>query len=204
MVTDKFAAPASVAAKEIGTNLFRSFILPKDHAVYDREKATSAYSELLGHTTMAVPWAAVFEQKVKDLDIQLRGLKLVEERADAAENQVEALGKEVSSLNKRITMLKSGRDAVRMDLNLAFARLGRKTDKLKASHKAEKKARKLVILSEDRSFFASFDEAVCRAHAAGFEYKQLLDEGMEDPITRPEEHDVPPEVSSGSESELSN
>ncbi|KAK1368311.1 hypothetical protein POM88_034403 [Heracleum sosnowskyi] len=170
----RFAAEAPLAVKEIGTDMCRAFILPKDRSVYDRAGASSACSELLGHITMVIPWATTVEQKVKDLDLQLRGLKLAEEMGETAEGQLDALHKEVSSKAK-----------------------------LRASRRAEKKAQKLVFMSEDQGFTAGYEEVIRKAHAAGMDYKLLLEEGMEDPIRRPEEPDVPPVVSSDPESDLS-
>lgn len=68
---------------------------------------------------------------------------------------------------------------------------------------SEKKANKLLTLSEDRSFAAGFDEAVKRAHSTGLDYKVILGEDFEDPVIREPEPDVPLEVSSGPETDLS-
>lgn len=79
----------------------------------------------------------------------------------------------------------------------------RRTDQAKKSRRLLKKTNKKLTLVEDRGYQAGFDEAVKRVHAKGWAYKEIL--GLfEDPITRPEEPDLPLEVSSGSESELSN
>ncbi|KAK1361067.1 hypothetical protein POM88_045541 [Heracleum sosnowskyi] len=152
---------------------------------------------------MAVPWAASLEQKVKDLDLQIRGLRLTEERAEAAEGQLETMEKEVSSLQQRLAQVVTDRDNVKNDLDASFARLNRVKSRLRDSRKAEKKAQKLVLISEDRGFTAGFEEVIRKAHAAGIDHKLLLEEGMEDPIGRPEEPDVPPVVSSDPESEMS-
>ncbi|KAK1360682.1 hypothetical protein POM88_045156 [Heracleum sosnowskyi] len=203
MTTDRFGVPAPAASKELGVDLCRAFVLPQDRPVYDNTDALGACSELIGHVALVVPWVATVEQKVKDLGSQLRGLKLTEERAEAAEAQLDSLHKEVASLQQRLAQVMTDRDSVKIDLDAAFVRLNRVKSSLRASRKSEKKAQKLVLLSEDRGFTAGFEEVIRKAHAAGMDHKLLLEEGMEDPIGRPEEPDVPPVVSSDPESEMS-
>ncbi|KAK1404279.1 hypothetical protein POM88_003884 [Heracleum sosnowskyi] len=203
MTTDSFGAPAPDASKEIGVDLCRAFVLPQDRPVYDNTDALGACSESIGHVALVVPWVATVEQKVKDLGSQLRGLKLTEERAEAADGQLDSLHKEVASLQQRLAQVMTDRDSVKIDLDAAFVRLNRAKSNLRASRKAEKKAQKLVLMSEDRGFTAGYEEVVRKAHAAGIDHKLLLEEGMEDPIGRPEEPDVPPVVSSDPESEMS-
>lgn len=60
---------------------------------------------------------------------------------------------------------------------------------------------KLLLPAEDQSFQFGFDEVVTRAHGLGFDHKLLLDEGMDDPVGR-EANDEVPVVSSGSYEDL--
>ncbi|KAK1399777.1 hypothetical protein POM88_009640 [Heracleum sosnowskyi] len=78
---------------------FRILMLSPTLAVTSKDKTIwRLRDELIGHVASVVPWAAAVEQKMKDLDGQLRGLKLTEERAEAAEAQLDSLQKEVSAV----------------------------------------------------------------------------------------------------------
>lgn len=121
---------------------------------------------------------------------------------DSELRSVEALREEIRGLNQCINQLELERNALKTDRDTLQLRSDRRAEHAKRARRLKKKVDKLLTLMEDRSFQAGFDVAVKRVHVAGWDYKQIL-EDFEDPITRPEEPNVPLEVSSGPESELS-
>lgn len=179
--TDKFAAPAPEEVKQVSEDILHAMILPADRSSYDSADPITACSELLGHFTMAGPWAAAVMDKVKDMTKQL---------------------KEAESLQLRVNNLMIERDALGVERDNLKKLVNRRTEQAKRTRRLLKKSEKKMIQCEDRSYGAGFDEAVVRVHQQGWDYKQIL--GMfEDPITRLPEPDLPLEVNSGSEPELS-
>lgn len=156
----------------------------------------SACAELLGHLTMAVPWAAAIEEKVRDLDVRFKNVKQVEVEADALRVEVRALTRRVDALEQEKITLEQDREA-------AIALAGRRTQRLRAARKSEKKTKKLLLRTEDRCTDLGYEMAVIKVHELGLDHKLLLDEGADDPLERQGDLDEPLVASSDPESELS-
>lgn len=116
--------------------------------------------------------------------------------------EAEILQKKIDELQLRVNNLEIERKSLETEKETLKQIVARRVEQAKKSRGLLKKSEKKMTQCEDRSYQAGFDEAVIRAHQLGWDYKQIL--GLfDDPVIRPPEPDLPLEVSSGSEPELS-
>lgn len=121
---------------------------------------------------------------------------------DMKVKEVEVLQRENRELQQQASRLEVERNAFLSERDTLQLIAEKRAQQARRYRRLRKKADKLLTLAEDRSYSAGFDEAVKRVHAQGWDHLQILGD-FEDPLARPEEPDLPLEVSSGPESELS-
>lgn len=150
----------------------------------------------------AAPWSAALTDKVQDMEARMKTVDELQTRATRAEEERDRLQKEVETLTGQSITLAEDKRRLEEDQAVLHRQVERRNQALKLSRKQEWKTKKLLFLTEERYFQMFFDDAVVRAHDLGWNYKQLLDEGVSDLVSR-EDADVPHVVSSGEDEDLS-
>ncbi|XP_074352390.1 uncharacterized protein LOC141691559 [Apium graveolens] len=198
LTSDHTVYPARQSTKEVASDLCHGLQLPVDHPTFASASATEACTELLSFLSLAAPWVVVVEDKVKDMETRMVEVKELERRATAVEEELVR----VKAQNEvEAAELKKDRSRLETELERANRRISHRNVHLKRSRKELRKKQKQLNRTEERCFQFGADYVLEKAHGLNWDYNQLMDDSLEDPIGRPAV-EVPP-VSSGKDEELS-
>ncbi|XP_074363957.1 uncharacterized protein LOC141704649 [Apium graveolens] len=201
LTSDHIVYPARQSTKEVASDLCHDLQLPVDLPIFASASATEACTELLSFLSLATPWAAAVEDKVQDMETRMAEVKEPERRATAAEEELVRVKAQNEVLDGEATVLKEDKSQLENELEKANRRISHRNVQLKRSRKEFRKKQKQLDRTEERCFQFGADYVLEKAHGLNWDYKQLLDDNLEDPIGQPAVE--APHVSSGEDEELS-
>ncbi|XP_074352149.1 uncharacterized protein LOC141691316 [Apium graveolens] len=197
LTSDHIVYPARQSTKEVASDLCHGLQLSVDLPTFASASATEACTELLSFLSLAAPWAAAVEDKVRDMETRMAEVKELERRATVAEEELVRVKAHNEVLDGEATVLKEDKSR----LEKVNRRISHRNVQLKRSRKELRKKQKQLDQTEERCFQFGADYVLEKAHGLNWDYKQLLDDNLEDPIGR-SAIEVPL-ISSGEDEELS-
>ncbi|XP_074379415.1 uncharacterized protein LOC141720721 [Apium graveolens] len=135
LTSDHTVYPVRQSMKEVASDLCHGLQLPVDLPTFASASATEVCTELLSFLSLAAPWAASVEDKVKDMETRRAEVKELEKRDTAAKEELVR----VKAQNKvEATELKKDRSRLETELERANRRISHRNGQLKRSRRASK------------------------------------------------------------------
>ncbi|XP_074376603.1 uncharacterized protein LOC141718130 [Apium graveolens] len=150
LTSDHIVYPARQSTQEVASDLCHDLQLLVDLPTFTSASATEACTELLSFLSLAAPWAAAVEDKVKDMETRMVEVKELERRATAAEEELVR----VKAQNEvEATVLKEDKSRLENELEKANRRISHRNVQLKRSQKELWKKQKQLDRTEDLLLF---------------------------------------------------
>ncbi|KAL8146788.1 hypothetical protein AgCh_004506 [Apium graveolens] len=129
LTSDHTVYPARQSTKEVASDLCHGLQLPVDLPTFASASAIEACTELLSFLSLAAPWAAAVEDKVKDMETRMAEVKELERRAATAEEELVR----VKARNEvEVAALKKDRSRLETELERANWRISHRNVQLKS------------------------------------------------------------------------
>ncbi|XP_074382049.1 uncharacterized protein LOC141723976 [Apium graveolens] len=135
------------------------------------------------------------------METRMAEVKELKRRATAADEELVRVKAQNEVLDGEATVLKEDKSRLENDMEKENRRISHRNVQMKRSRKELRKKQKQLDQTEERCFQFGADYVLEKAHGLKWDYKQLLDDSLEDPIGRPTV-EAPP-VSSGEDEKLS-
>ncbi|XP_074377500.1 uncharacterized protein LOC141719021 isoform X2 [Apium graveolens] len=142
LTSDHTVYPARQSTKEVASDLCHGLQLPADLPTFALASPTEACTELLSFLSLAAPWAAAVEDKIRDMETQMAEVKELERRATAADEELVRVKTKNDVLDGQATVLKGDKAKLEEDLAKVNRRISHRNVQLKKSRKELRKKQK--------------------------------------------------------------
>ncbi|XP_074343475.1 uncharacterized protein LOC141682669 [Apium graveolens] len=144
--------PARQSTKEVASDLYHDLHLHADLPTFSSASPTEACTELLSFLSLAAPWTAAVEDKMRDMETRMAEVKELERRAMAAEEELKRVKTQNEVLDDQTTVLKGDKTRLEEAIEKANRKISHRNVQLKKSHKELRKKQKELDLTEERCF----------------------------------------------------
>lgn len=123
--------------------------------------------------------------KVRALQGHFSQINALNRRVSQADGKARSVESMLEIVHGYATSLASKQDTLQADLDATLKRVICRNDQLKVTMKQFQKEKKKLIRTEDKVFDLGYTFAVLKAHYSGLDQKQILDQGIADPVEGP-------------------